>query len=159
MPESALPEHLKKRKHEDYAWPFSLIPRAWTSFKFYGPPVLLWGNQRNFVPTVPYHGPYDYIFDKPSEFRYFGGPTWLPTLAPGPIPNPIISGVNFCWGVYGVRITSWLPALPMGYAFTWKLGRHWIHGRLGSRFDDVDHYTTFPSINFQIRKNHYAEAI
>lgn len=32
MPKSALPKHLQNRLHEDFPWPFSFIPRAWTAF-------------------------------------------------------------------------------------------------------------------------------
>lgn len=155
MPKSALPQHLQHRKHEDYAWPFSLIPRAWTSYKLYGPPVLLWGNQKNFIPTLPFRGPFEGMFMEASNYTSFDAPMLLPTLAPGPVPDPIITGKQFVWGVYGVRLFRWLPYLPLGIAFTWKRGKDKIHGRLGVRWDDVDHYYTIPTINFQIRKGRY----
>lgn len=45
MPKDALPEHLRDRPHEDWPFPFSLIPRAWTAYKW-GPPKKLFGNQQ-----------------------------------------------------------------------------------------------------------------
>lgn len=43
MPNSALPPHLQGRLHEDWTFPFNLVPRAWTSYKLFQPPRLLFG--------------------------------------------------------------------------------------------------------------------
>lgn len=43
MPNSALPDNLKGRRHEDWPWPFSLIPRGWTAFKINKVPTLFIG--------------------------------------------------------------------------------------------------------------------
>ena len=43
MPRSALPPHLKDKRHNDYLWIFKLIPRAWTSYKLWQPPILVCG--------------------------------------------------------------------------------------------------------------------
>ena len=40
-PKSALPDHLKDKLHTDWCFPFSLIPRAWTSYKLFQPPKTL----------------------------------------------------------------------------------------------------------------------
>ena len=40
MPNSALPPHMRKN-HDDWIFPFSLIPRGWTSYKFFQPPITL----------------------------------------------------------------------------------------------------------------------
>lgn len=45
MPNSALPENLKGKKHWDWPWPFSLIPRGWTAFEW-GMPKIVFGNQK-----------------------------------------------------------------------------------------------------------------
>ena len=42
---ACLPEHIAKGLHTDYLWPFSLIPRRWTSFCWRQPPQKLLGNQ------------------------------------------------------------------------------------------------------------------
>lgn len=42
MGKEALPEHLQDKLHWDWPWPFSKIPRAWTSFDW-GRPALLAG--------------------------------------------------------------------------------------------------------------------
>lgn len=154
-PKSALPPHLRDKNHSDWPWVFRYIPRAWTSFKF-PPPILLWGNQKNFVPMPPYHGPYAYIFDVPSKERYFDTPQMFPTLAPAPIPDPVKTGKLIAWGVYGTRLASWMPVLPTGFAITWKHGLDMIHFRIGTRVDDVDLYVTFPSIAIIFEKNYYA---
>lgn len=44
MPDSALPPGLRGKKHTDWPWPFSLIPRGATAFKW-GKPKKLFGNQ------------------------------------------------------------------------------------------------------------------
>lgn len=56
MPKSALPNHLKNRRHDDWLWPFSYIPRAWTSFNW-GKPKLLIGNIDSFTPPKPITDP------------------------------------------------------------------------------------------------------
>jgi len=44
MPDSALPPNLKGKRHTDWIWPFSLIPRGWTAFTLKtNPPKLLLG--------------------------------------------------------------------------------------------------------------------
>jgi len=43
MPNSALPDHLKGKLHNDWFFPFSYIPRAWTSYKLFQPPKLIFG--------------------------------------------------------------------------------------------------------------------
>ena len=32
MPKECLPPHLQNAKHDDWIWPFSYVPRAWTSY-------------------------------------------------------------------------------------------------------------------------------
>lgn len=44
MPDSALPDNLKGKNHWDWPWPFKLIPRGWTAFKW-GIPEKVFGNQ------------------------------------------------------------------------------------------------------------------
>jgi hypothetical protein len=44
MPNSVLPPKLQGTKHWDWPWPFSKVPRAWTSFDW-GVPVKVAGNQ------------------------------------------------------------------------------------------------------------------
>ena len=45
MPNSALPDHLKGRPHEDWIFPLSYVPRAWTSFTLTQPPRLIAGRK------------------------------------------------------------------------------------------------------------------
>ncbi len=44
MSNDALPLNLKGKRHTDFPWPMSLIPRAWTAFSW-GSPVMVKGNQ------------------------------------------------------------------------------------------------------------------
>jgi len=44
MPDSALPNHLKGKLHDDWFFPFCYIPRAWTSYKLFQPPKVLIGS-------------------------------------------------------------------------------------------------------------------
>ena len=43
MPDSALPENLRGRKHEDWIWPLNKISRGLTAFKWRMPPKLIIG--------------------------------------------------------------------------------------------------------------------
>lgn len=45
MPNSALPQHLRGKLHNDWPWPFCYIPRAWTSYKLMQPPKVILGYQ------------------------------------------------------------------------------------------------------------------
>ena len=56
MPKSALPPHLRNRPHEDFPWPFSYIPRAWTAFSW-GEPKKICGNQRPYGGVMKPIGP------------------------------------------------------------------------------------------------------
>src|SRR5574341_1308529 len=47
MSRECLPEPLRDQRHTDWIWPFSYIPRAWTSFchgRFSVPPIRRLGN-------------------------------------------------------------------------------------------------------------------
>lgn len=52
MPRSALPAHLKDKLHWDWPWPFNKVPRAWTSFDW-GKPRMLLGNQKEVRAGAP----------------------------------------------------------------------------------------------------------
>jgi hypothetical protein len=54
MPDSALPKHLQGRKHEDWIFPFSLIPRGWNAFRLEQPPLLIWGRKVYDITTYMY---------------------------------------------------------------------------------------------------------
>jgi len=43
VPNSALPDHLKGKLHNDWIFPLCYIPRSWTSYKLFQPPVILFG--------------------------------------------------------------------------------------------------------------------
>ena len=57
MGDSVLPRHLRGKRHNDWIFPFSLIPRGWTSFRLSQPPKLIWG-----------YKVYDWI-----EYKYLDG--------------------------------------------------------------------------------------
>ena len=48
MPRHCLPEHLRDKRHNDWLWPFSYIPRAWNAFCGQGP---LWKGQQQPIPS------------------------------------------------------------------------------------------------------------
>lgn len=56
MPASALPKHLRDKKHWDWIWPFSTIPRGWTAFKW-GVPKKIGGNQNETRKSKEGEGP------------------------------------------------------------------------------------------------------
>ena len=147
----ALPEHLKDRPHEDYFWPFSKIPRAWTSVQWDSDPVLLWGNQKNFENTRFWHD-LSVLWVEPSKWVDGGK---IPLLAPSAVPNPLLSKWKISWGVYGCRLWWWMPVIPIGFAISWKMGRRRGHFRFAplGRWDTVDQYSTVPSfeLSFKVR--------
>ncbi len=105
-------------KHADYPWPFSLIPRSWTAFKW-GPPVLVKG--ANILPR-------DLVYV-----------SYAMRISPKPITSPgswqlshFPDGPWFAWyfAISGFR-------KPDGF---------FRHFRIGARWDSVDNYVQFPSL-------------
>lgn len=66
MPRSALPPHLQDKLHTDYTWPFSLIPRSWTSYKLKQPPKMLIGHKVLDYTRLDYSCGQGDIKDAPS---------------------------------------------------------------------------------------------
>lgn len=106
------------QKHNDYVWPFSLLPRSWTAFKW-GVPLLVKG--RNILPR-------DLVFDSASQ-----------SICPKPITSPgswqLSRFPNGPWFAWYFAFSGWRK--PDGF---------FRHFRIGARWDDVDGYTQFPSI-------------
>lgn len=108
MSAECLPDHLKDKRHDDWPWPFSLVPRAWTSYCG-KPPKKVAGNQALSTVVI------DWVsYDYPKPIPPFG--QW-----------------------HRAEADMWFSFY---FALTSKLG--WTF-RFGSRYDDVDHYYTFPS--------------
>jgi hypothetical protein len=55
MSNSALPDHLKGKLHNDYWFPFCYIPRSWTSYKLVQPPKLICGRKVHDYTSRKYH--------------------------------------------------------------------------------------------------------
>ena len=84
MPRSCLPEHLRNRRHDDWLWPFSYIPRAWNAFcgrEPYQVPFGLyrlyeWSLGRSKKP-IPPPGSYTvYLWDIDGSLRPYYARTW-----------------------------------------------------------------------------------
>lgn len=113
------------KKHTDWPWPFSLIPRRWTAFNW-GVPELVKGNIR------PQDTIYTHQVSKADILNY------RHVFAPKPISS---------------EGTWQLSRFPEGPWYAWYFAlsgkrkadgkfRHW---RIGARWDDVDGYTQFPA--------------
>ncbi len=113
MPRRCLPEHLRDRRHDDWLWPFSYIPRAWNAFCGKGP---VWhaiapcslralarlSNVKGLFKPIPKPGiAVWYLRDEDGSFRPYYAVTW--------------------------RLRNF-----------WN-GRY-LHFRIGFRWDDVDLY-------------------
>lgn len=132
MPTSALPQGLKvfdeatgtwkSKLHTDWPWPFSKIPRGATAFKW-GHPRMIAGNQK------------DAIDDGRTSYEW----------APLPI------GEAGSWQISYYPDAPWwakVTGLALYASASGKKGpdgkfRHW---RLGTRWDDVDDYSTILSV-------------
>ena len=71
---------------------------------------------------------------------------------PDPIPDPLLSPNGYAWGIYG--FTPWF--IPLGVAFSarWDIRR--FHTRFGFRWDSVDFYYQFPSLEISFKKKYNA---
>lgn len=119
MPKSALPKKLQNKRHDDWIWPFKLIPRAWTAYKW-GKPQEQYGNLNPDSPSD-----YSFIVDTYDELFH-------------DFPKPI-TGL----GTWQLSNFPFGPRFAWYFAFTTKKG---LHFRIGARWDDVDNYVEFPSI-------------
>ncbi len=122
MPDSALPPNLKGKKHWDWPWPLSYVPRGWTAFKW-GRPVLLWGNIGAWWQTAP-------AFDLKLGLR--------------PAPKPI--SPRGTWQVSRFPGAPWWawPALFISISGS-KLDKKgkYRNYRIGARWDDVNDYVNW----------------
>lgn len=145
MPDSALPENLKGKKHTDWTWPFCYIPRGWTAFKFFQPPKMLLGyavkrwdmsSDRNTLNNYPYGKGILFGFQSTTH------------------------GANAIQKIFGQWKISFHITFPLCFHFTIKLGKknkpgkddldhgisqgydqtHLMYGRLGFRWDSYDNY-------------------
>ena len=145
MPDSALPKHLQGRKHEDWIFPLSLVPRGWTAFKFFQPPKMLLGygvkrwdmaSDRNTLNNYPYGERFLLGFQSTTH------------------------GANAIQKILGQWKFSFHITFPLSFHFTIKLGKrskpseedikrgvlqgydqtHFIYGRVGFRWDSFDSY-------------------
>ena len=74
MPDSALTPDLQGRTHWDWPWPFSLIPRGWTAWKW-GRPTLLAG-RAEIVDAGCYVHPKPINPAGTWQVSYFPGAPW-----------------------------------------------------------------------------------
>lgn len=118
MPDSALPPNLRGKKHSDWPWPLSRIPRGATAFR--------WGKPRRIL------GPESYLEYRagfaPKPIDEAGG--WQFSYYPGAPWWAKVTGLAFYVAVSGKKG-------PDGKF------RHW---RAGTRWDDVDNYATVLSV-------------
>ena len=106
--DKVLPLNLKGKNHNDYVWPFSYIPRAWTAFSVPWRPKKLLGNQKlRFILT--------------NTGKYYG-------IDPVPARGQ--------WSIQGVKFAYWLPYIPMYFTITTKTGWHFSTGVRYDSVDD-----------------------
>lgn len=139
MPNSALPDWWKGKRHNDWPWPFSWIPRAWTSFKLFQPPIVIFG-YKTYDWTFAYNGEKKvvkykkWIFFKrykvyqlKKDFKYE-----LEKIGPNPCQR-------------------WSGAFTFSFPWhiSWTIFDTGWYIRVGFRWDDVDMYYTFPAIRIK----------
>lgn len=129
MSNKCLPPSLKGKKHDDWFWPLSYVPRGWTAkcgWAWPQPPVRIWGSsgwKESDWPDIEIGG----------ETYYFGHhtPEYFKSIRKiSPIARP---GHLF---VSAVLFLKFIP-LPM-LAWTFKNGSYVSLGIV--RWDDVDKY-------------------
>lgn len=165
MPDSALPENLKGKKHKDWIFPFNLIPRGWTAFKWRMPPILLIGYNVKTWETADAgdHGTVIYPFGK-------GWVCWKNRIG---VQGTKKYGPATIQKILGQWTGSFHISYPLGIHFTIKLWKKKkpskddlergiaqgydqtiiIYGRFGARWDSYDSYYQFPGIFFGFTYN------
>lgn len=115
MPDSVLPSNLRGKRHTDWPWPLSLVPRGWTAF-YWGTPCKLLGNQK------------DTRVGSPAPIGEPG--SWQFSIYP-----------DAPWWAWALGL-SWYVA----FSTPRDAAGAYTHFRLGTRYDDVDYYSTIFSI-------------
>jgi hypothetical protein len=113
MPDSALPPNLRGKRHTDWVWPFSLVPRGWTAFNW-GPPRMLLGNVQ--AADMVHGAPKPITSPRTWQVSYYRYAPWWAKL----------TGLAFYAAFSGAR----------------KADGMFRHYRGGTRWDDVDDYGT-----------------
>jgi len=150
MPESALPEHLRDKYHDDWIFPFCFIPRGWTAFKWSMPPRCLIGYNVMRWDTAE-RGDW-------NIWEYACGKGWI--FWKKPVMGHVY-GPNAIQKIQGTWRISFHISYPLGFHMTIKLwkykeatteelargydGVRLIYLRFGARFDSYDSYYSFPS--------------
>jgi len=113
MSNKCLPLHLKNKRHNDWIYPFSWIPRSWNAFCLFQPPKLIFG-----------YKVYDWT-NKYGQYRIEDNETHWFLDKPG--PNPCQRTPN-----------AWYIGFP--WYFTWTIFDTGYYIRIGFRWDDNDMY-------------------
>lgn len=118
------------RKHTDWPWPFSLIPRRWTAL-FWDTPRLVRGNLR----------PQDFVSVRTEKINPENPLSYVYEFAPKPITSE---------GTWQLSRFPHGPWYAWYFAWSGKKAKDgfYRHFRIGARWDDVDGYTQFPSFAF-----------
>ncbi len=106
------------RRHNDWLWPFSLVPRSWTAFKW-GAPLLVKG--RNILPR-------DLVFVEAQA-----------CISPKPVTSP------GSWQLSRFPAGPWW-AWYFAWSGKRQMDKKFLHVRVGARWDNVDGYVQFPSL-------------
>lgn len=85
---SCLPPHLQGKRHDDWPWPLSYVPRAWTSFcrgSFARPPRKLWGTTASKFdfPRLGWPFSYPQPIPKPGHWHAAWPPYFALTTSAG----------------------------------------------------------------------------
>lgn len=123
-----LPPNLINKRHSDWPFPFSYIPRRLTAFDW-GKPKLWKGNLK---PD-----------DKIPTFHRDGGEAfaWV-EFSPKPITSPKTWQISHYPEAKGLwKLAAWYVA----YSFPRGKDGKFHQIRLGSRWDNVDSYVNFPT--------------
>jgi len=114
-----LPEYIKLTNHTDWPWPFSLIPRRWTSWVLMMPPAKVCGTQEPRLMAVEPNYPLDPAVP----------PNAMMLMAMDPVP-PIGQ-----WSVQSVKLFRWLPRIPCYATGAWMVAGRRLYFNAGLKPD------------------------
>ena len=95
-----LPEYIKQKRHDDWIFPLSYIPRRWTSWVLMMPPKIVFGNIQPRWQRVQPH----YPLSPDAELKIDNDKIYM--MTPDPMPAP--GG----WSIQSVKLFKWLPRIP-----------------------------------------------
>ena len=132
-----LPQYIYEKLHYDWPWPFSKIPRRWTSWVLRMPPKKVWGNAE--PEWILLQNGYPLAVD--AELRMASGVALIKSM------HPVHPAGQ--WSIQSVKLFWWLPRVPCFFTISKMVFGRRLHINGGIKPDVTrgDYHWGFPEFS------------